>query len=113
MRAPVLCIVTCLVLTSACIRGSAPSSATGPARASAVRVYNRTVPRCPVREVGPVQGRTIRELQQAAMRLRADAVLMDPFIPGPRGTVSAYTGTAVVHRGGDRRDVRIAVLAAG
>ena len=41
-----------------------------------IRVYNHETPRCGFREVGSVSGDTYRDLQAAAFRLRANAVIL-------------------------------------
>ncbi|HEU0301728.1 MAG TPA: hypothetical protein VFR37_19905 [Longimicrobium sp.] len=42
-----------------------------------VRLYVEGAPRCPFREVATVVGRSYRELQEHAYRLRANAVILE------------------------------------
>ena len=47
-----------------------------PRNERSIRVYNHETPRCGFREVGSVSGRTYRDIQAAAYRLRANAVIL-------------------------------------
>lgn len=49
-----------------------------PGSPNAIWVLEHRTPRCPFREVGRVSGRTYRQLQDAAFRLHANVVIMEP-----------------------------------
>lgn len=80
----------------------------GPVRSSAVhelaprneryiRLFDHSLPQCPFREVGAVSGRGYREIQAAAFRLHANAVILEPAPP----TQQARSGSAVVYTRAD------------
>ncbi|HEX6367718.1 MAG TPA: hypothetical protein VF006_02220 [Longimicrobium sp.] len=62
-----------------------------------IRLYDHSVPECPFREVGNVSGRSYREIQAAAFRLHANAVILEPA----PATQSARSGTAVQYTRAD------------
>jgi hypothetical protein len=93
MRISALCLSALLAL-SACASSGSSDREWSPRTSREVRVYTG-LPRCPVREVGAVRGRNTRELRQAAMQLRAHAVLMDRRLPSVNA-MEPYTGIAVV-----------------
>lgn len=49
-----------------------------PRSPSRIMVYQGSTPRCGFRQVGTVVGQTYREIQAAAFRLRANAVILEP-----------------------------------
>lgn len=91
MRAPLL-FLALAAFAAACGSGSSPPRS-GPSTPREVRVYQSSLPRCPVREVGSVRGRTLRDIRRAAMQLRAHAVLLDRRNPD---STEPHEGSAVV-----------------
>jgi hypothetical protein len=90
MRARLLCLA--IVALAACGPNAPPEPNAG-LNPRYVRFYQGSLPRCPVREVGAVRGRSYRALRNAAMQLRAHAVILDRR--SPDGT-EPLEGTAVV-----------------
>ena len=90
MRAALLCLA--LTALAACGTGE-PAPQIGPSNPRHVQFYQGSLPRCPVRDVGTVRGRNWRELRNAAMSLRAHAVILERRGPNDRGP---YEGSAVV-----------------
>lgn len=81
MRAPIICLAA--LALAACGSASASHQAEsdpslGARSPSRIIVYQGQVPRCAFREVGSVVGQTYREIQAAAYRLRANAVILEP-----------------------------------
>lgn len=101
MNRPVpFALVLLAVVLAACGPGrSGPRTADVPTleprNANAVQVYERGPPRCGFREVGTVSGSTYRDLQSAAFRLHANAVIVDPQGGAGRIGNSVMTATAV------------------
>lgn len=89
MRVSLLCaalaLAACGPVTSRGVHELAPKSD------REIRLYDHQMPECPFREVGGVSGRTYREIQLAAFRLHANAVLLEPA----PATQQARSGTAV------------------
>jgi hypothetical protein len=82
MRISLGCLAAAAALT-ACApaqpgRGTTSVPALEPSSPNAIWVLEHRTPRCPFREVGRVSGRTYRQLQDAAFRLHANAVIMEP-----------------------------------
>lgn len=75
-------IVTLAVLTAAAACGPARGARQSqvptlePRGSNYVRVYANETPRCGFREVGSVTGDSYRDIQAAAFRLRANAVIL-------------------------------------
>lgn len=49
-----------------------------PSSPNEIWVLENRMPRCPVREMGRVSGRNYRALQEAAFRLKANVVILEP-----------------------------------
>ena len=62
-----------------------------------IRLFDHSIPQCPFREVGTVSGRTYREIQAAAFRLHANAVILEPA----PATQQARSGSAVQYTRAD------------
>ena len=100
MRFLVICIAAAVGLT-ACGQAAGARQARGETAVPTlevrsprqVRVYTGTPPRCPVRDAGTVWGRSYRDLQTAAYRLRANAVLVDQHQYGGQMTGMALQFT--------------------
>jgi hypothetical protein len=81
MRAAIVCLAA-LALTACTPAKPRPASDHVPSlevrNPSHIPIYEGSAPRCPFREVGSVAGQTRREIQGAAFRLRANAVILEP-----------------------------------
>ncbi|MBW3571190.1 MAG: hypothetical protein KY467_08790 [Gemmatimonadetes bacterium] len=98
MRASIVCLAA--LALAACGPPRSIRESRGPTleprSARAIRVYEHAVPRWPYRDVGRVSGRSYREFQSAAFRLRANAVILEPRRPGTLGgSDGTRAGTAV------------------
>ena len=72
-----------------------------PARAIRV-LYDRILPPCPATPLGRVQGARLVDLQREALRMHADAIILNDTTGRLEGTPSArYSGTAVRWSEGD------------
>lgn len=90
MRA--LLLFVALATLAAC-GSSAPPPPNAGLNPRYVRFYESRLPECPVRDVGTVWGRSLRELRRAAISLRAHAVILNRRNPD---STEPYEGSAVV-----------------
>jgi hypothetical protein len=102
MRTSLVCLaaVTALAACGGPLR-SHTVSPLATSRPSGIWILENRTPRCPVREVGRVSGPTWRALQNAAFRLKADAVILEP--EGGNSRVVRY-GTAVQYTRADCKE---------
>jgi hypothetical protein len=89
MRRSLVCLAAVL---ASCGYTRTPVHPLAPRTERSIRLYDHSLPSCPFREVGSVAGRSYRELQGAAFRLHANAVIMEPEGENQR---TARHGTAV------------------
>ncbi|WP_420127554.1 hypothetical protein [Longimicrobium sp.] len=93
MRISILFLAAAMTLAG-CGTRQGPAARLEPRSASSIRIYQNQLPTCPFRDVGHVQGRGIQDVQLAAYRLHANAVLMEAVEGAPRDGVPII-GTAI------------------
>lgn len=93
MRIPIALLAAALTL-AACGARQERTATLEPRTPSSIRLYGSTLPRCPYRELGTVNGRYARDIRSAAFGLRANAVLLDRQAPGSMGYMP-LSGTAI------------------
>lgn len=85
MQISFVCLAALLALTAcgpargvreARLAGAVPTLE--PGSPNEIWVLENRMPRCPVREMGRVSGRDYRALQNAAFRLKANVVILEP-----------------------------------
>lgn len=106
MRISLVCLAALAALT-ACgpargVRQANSSVPTiGPGSPTGIWVLENRMPRCPVRDMGRVWGRDYRALQNAAFRLKANVVILEP--EGANHATVRY-GTAVQYTRADCKE---------
>jgi hypothetical protein len=91
MRTPLPSLIA--LALAACGPANTPARSPHP-HAREVRIYQDRFPRCDVRTVGSVRGRTHRDIERAAARLYADAVVLEPGTKPLQGVAVVF-----VHEG--------------
>jgi hypothetical protein len=84
MRIPIVFLAAALTL-AACGARQPRSLSVEPQTSGSVRLYARSQPRCPFRELGYVSGRRADDIKTAAFAMRANAVLLEPVEGGRMG----------------------------